>query len=85
MNPRLQEAGVDTIQRYRLVAEIMLDLETIAAQTPYLSSESALGSYLMALNKLRQELIANYPQDVDARKRVEVFIQQGLELLQVSR
>ncbi|AOY78735.1 AAA family ATPase [Moorena producens JHB] len=82
LQPRLEEAGFEAIDRSRPVSEIILDLETIAGQEPLLSSESAIGAHLMALNKLRQELIANHPQDLDARKRIEVVIQQGLKRLE---
>lgn len=85
LNPRLEEAGLDSIKISRPVAEIIMDLETLAAQKPYLSSESSVGAHVMALNKLRQELIANHPQDTDARKQVEAVIQQGLQLLETGR
>lgn len=84
LNPHLEEAGLDTIKITRPVAEIILDLETIAAQERFLSSESSIGAHLMALNKLRQELIANHPQNIDARKQVEAVIQQGLQRLEVG-
>ncbi|AFZ01317.1 AAA family ATPase [Calothrix sp. PCC 6303] len=83
LNTHLEEAGIESVEISRPVAEIIMDLETIAAQEPLLSSESAVGAHLMALNKLRQELISNHPQDIDARKRVETVIQQGLQLLEV--
>lgn len=83
LQPRLEEAGLDSVEMSRPVAEIIMDLDTIASQEPLLSSESAVGAHLMALNKLRQELIANHPQDIDARKKVEAVIQQGLQLLEV--
>jgi len=85
LHSRLEEAGLETREISRPVADIIMDLETIEAQKPNLSSESSVGAHLMALNKLRQELIANHPQDIDARKRVEVVIQQGLQLLEVPR
>ncbi|OUL34965.1 AAA family ATPase [Nostoc sp. T09] len=85
LNPRLEEAGLDSLKISRPVADIILDLETIAAQEQFLSSESSIGAHLMALNKLRQELIANHPQDINTRKRVEAVIQQGLQRLEVSR
>lgn len=82
LQPRLEEAGLDSVEMSRPVADIMLDLDTIEGQEPLLSSESAVGAHLMALNKLRQELIANHPQDIDARKKVEAVIQRGLQLLE---
>jgi len=85
LNPRLEEAGLDSIKTSRPVAEILMDLETLAAQKSYLSSESSVGAHLMALNKLRQELIANHPQNTDVRKQVEAVIQQGLQLLETAR
>ncbi|MBO3459573.1 AAA family ATPase [Aetokthonos hydrillicola Thurmond2011] len=83
LRSRLEEAGLETRETSRPVSDIIMDLETIEAQTPLLSSESAVGAHLMTLNKLRQELISNHPQDIDARKRVERVIQQGLQLLEV--
>jgi MoxR-like ATPase len=84
LQPRLEEAGFQFVDRSRPISEIMMDLETIEAQELLLSSESAIGAHLMALNKLRHEIIANHPHDLDGRKRIEQVIQQGLARLQAS-
>jgi len=81
LQPRLAEAGFPSLERSRLVPEIILDLEAIKAQAPLLSSESAITAHVMALNKLRQELIANHPQELEARQQVEQAIQGSLEQL----
>lgn len=85
LNSRLEEAGIESVEISRPVAEIIMDLETIETQKPLLSSESAVGAHLMALNKLRQELISNHPQNIDARKKVEAVIQETLQLLEIGR
>ncbi|MGK7877960.1 MAG: AAA family ATPase [Xenococcaceae cyanobacterium] len=84
LQPRLEEVGLQFVDRFRSISEIIMDLETIQSQEPLLSSESAVGAHLMALNKLRHELIANHPHDLEARKQVELAIQQGLTRLEVS-
>jgi MoxR-like ATPase len=81
LQPRLQEAGLEFVDKSRPIADIMMDLETIEAQETLLASESAIGACLMALNKLRHEVIANHPHDLEARPRIEATIKQVLERL----
>jgi MoxR-like ATPase len=79
---RLTEAGIELGNKIRFIAEIMMDLETLEAQEALLSSESAVGASLMALNKLRHELIMNHPSDKEACQRVESVIQRHLQRLE---
>lgn len=84
IHPRLAEAGVSSVEVSRPVADILLDLETLQAQAPLVTSESAMGAHLMAFNKLRRELITDHPKDLESRKTVELAIQEGLKRFEVT-
>jgi MoxR-like ATPase len=79
IHPRLIDAGVDTIDAKRPVADILVDLETLQAQTHLLTTESALGAHLMAINKLRTEIINDHPKDLAARNKIESVIKDELK------
>lgn len=84
VHPRLAEAGDLSLDRTRSKGDIIMDLETLESQEPRIISESALGAHLMALNKLRRELISDHPSDLDSRKRVDEVIQRNIKRLEVS-
>lgn len=84
IHPRLAEAGVSAVDVTRPVADILMDLETLQTQAHLVASESAMGAHLMAINKLRRELINDHPKDMDSRKVVERAIQEGLKQFEVS-
>lgn len=83
INPRLTQAGVESINTARPAGDIVLDLETLKLQEGTVMSDAALGAHLMALNKLRRELINDHPHDNDTRKLVEEVIQRGLKKMEV--
>jgi MoxR-like ATPase len=79
--PRMGEHA-EVMGTKRLVADILLDLETFESRERLLNSGAALGAHLTALNKLRRELINEHPDDLDARRRVEDVIHNGLKRLE---
>jgi MoxR-like ATPase len=82
VQPRLTEAGVTMLDATRPVEDILGDLETVQSQEPMIATEAAWGAHLMALGKLRRELINDHPREHEARKRVEEAIQEGLKQLE---
>ncbi len=78
----LAEAGEEIWNPKRPVSDILLDLEALEAQSPIVHTEAALGAHLMALNKLRHEVISAHPKEQDARKKIEEAIQHGLEQME---
>jgi MoxR-like ATPase len=80
--PKLAEAGDTTLAMTRPAADILMDLETLEQRESTLLTESALGAYLMELNKLRRELINDHPTDMDSRQKVEIVIRRGMEQLE---
>jgi MoxR-like ATPase len=81
LQPRLEEAGLEFVERVRPLSEILMDLETLNYHLPPAPSEAALGACLMALNKLRHEVIAQHPQETNARQRINDSIQTLLQKL----
>lgn len=79
LNGRLDDAGETTLDLSRPVTDILMDMETLEAREPHVSTDAAMGAHLMELNQLRRELIRHYPTDVDSRKRVEAVIQKSLK------
>jgi MoxR-like ATPase len=82
LQPRLADASGGTLDVTRLIPDILADLNTIQTQEPLITSEAAMGAHLMALNKLRRELINDHPRDTEARKKVEEVIQRALKKME---
>jgi MoxR-like ATPase len=80
--PRLAEAGDTSLDLARPVADVLMDLEVLVNQESLAMTESAIGAFLMALNKLRRELINNHSGDKDSRLKVETVIKRGLYRLE---
>ena len=82
ITPRLAEAGDSTLDLARPVVDIMMDLDVLVNQESLVITESAIGAFLMALNKLRRELINNHPSDKESQQKVEEVIKRGLHRLE---
>lgn len=80
--PKMAEAGDNSLVQTRPVSDIMMDLETLENRENLLLTDSALGAYLMELNKLRRELINDHSTDLDSRQKVESVIRRGMERLE---
>jgi MoxR-like ATPase len=84
VEPRLQEAGSELLETKRSAEDIVLDLLTLESQMPYVLSDAALGSHLMALNKLRREVIVDHAQNREVLQKIELAIQQGLGQMETN-
>lgn len=84
VEPHLSESQRAAFTSVRPVAEILLDLETLSHQQIHLTTETARAAHLMGMNKLRREVLNDHPRDLEARKRIEDAIQDGLRLMEGS-
>jgi len=82
VQPRLAEAGGTTLELTRSATDILEDIAVLEAQAPTVRSEVALGAHLMALNRLRREILKDHRDDGALRSRVEAVIQQNLTRLE---
>ena len=84
VEPRLLEAGSELLETTRSTTDMLLDLQTLEAQLPFVLSDAALGAHLMALNKLRREAISDRSQPLELRQKIETAIQQGLSKMETN-
>jgi MoxR-like ATPase len=82
VQPRVTEAGGPALVLTRPALDIEDDLAVLATQAPTLRSEVAIGAHLMALNRLRREILKDHRDAADLRQRVEDLIQQSLVRLE---
>lgn len=82
VKPYLSEGAAARGNGARPVEEILKDLDILGTQQPRVRSEVALGAHLMALNKLRREVLKDHRQDEAARKRIEDAIRTMLQQLE---
>lgn len=78
---RLQSAG-RARQPVRPVADVLFELDTLVAKKSDIRSDASLGAFLMALNALRRELARNYPDENEARRRIDEVIHAVLQQLE---
>ena len=64
VQPRVAEAGGPTLELIRSVTDILEDIAVLEAQAPAVHSEVALGAHLMALNRLRREILKDHRDDL---------------------
>lgn len=84
VQPHLADDQQEKFTTVRSVSDILLDLETLRAQERNLTTEGALGAHLMAMNKLRRELINDHPSQTEPRRTIEEAIQNALRTLEES-
>jgi MoxR-like ATPase len=84
VRPRVAAAGGATEKAGRSVEDILLDLETLVMHQPILRSDATAGAQLMALGRLRRELIRDHPRAIEARKQIELAIGQVMVQLEPS-
>jgi MoxR-like ATPase len=84
VRPRITAAGGPSDQAGRSVEDILIDLETLTTHQPILRSDATAGAQLMALGRLRSELIRYHPRAIEARKQIELAIDQAMVQLEPS-
>jgi len=84
VQPHLADEQQERFTTVRPVSDILLDLEMLRGQERNLTTEAALGAHLMAINKLRRELINDHPSQTEPRRTIEEAIQNSLRTLEES-
>ncbi|MDI1447252.1 AAA family ATPase [Polyangium sp. 6x1] len=79
---RIAEAGGAKAPRARGQKHILADLETLEEREGSLRGETAISAHLMALNRLRREVILDHPDGRELRERIEVVVRRVLARLE---
>lgn len=79
IQPRIEEAGGAVLAVNRSEDEIFNDIDVLAEREENIRTEVALGAHLMALNRLRREILKDYRNNKKLRKRIETLIQKNME------
>jgi len=82
IQPKVEEGGGPSLERARSAAEIMEDIAVLEGQDGSVRTEVALGAHLMALNRLRREILKDHRNDQTLRQRIEEVIQHNLARLE---
>lgn len=78
IQPRVEDAGGPVMVRVRPALEILDDISVLEAQESYIRNDVALGAHLMALNRLRREILKDHRDDQELRRRIDEVIKQNL-------
>jgi MoxR-like ATPase len=82
VQPRVEEAGGAVLSAVRPVEDILLDLQVLIEQEPALRSEVAISAHLMALNRLRREVLAGHRSDASLNGRIDQVIHRVMARLE---
>ncbi len=82
VQPRVAEAGGPALALSRSTDDIVEDIAVLQSQAPAVRTEVALGAHLMALNRLRREVLKDHRDNPDLRQRIEAAIEENLNRLE---
>jgi MoxR-like ATPase len=82
IQPKVEEAGGPSLEMARPAAEILEDITVLEGQEASVRTEIALGAHLMALNRLRREILKSHRNNQTLRQRIEEVIQHNLARLE---
>jgi len=82
IQPFVAEGGGPSLNLARPAADIMADISVLEEQENSVRSDVALGAHLMALNRLRQEILREHRDNQSLRQRIENVIQHNLARLE---
>ncbi len=78
IQPKVEEGGGAPLEMARPAAEIMEDIEVLERQEASARTEVAIGAHLMALNRLRREILKSHRGNQELIRRIEQSIQNNL-------
>ena len=78
IEPKIEEAGGTITSNQRETTDIIEDIQVLERQEESVRTEIALGAHLMALNRLRREVLKDHREDQELRQRIEEVIQRNL-------
>ncbi len=79
---RVEEGGGPTLHRHRSTDSIVAELATLQGQELTLSGEVALGAHLMALGRLRREILVHHAGNPELRRGTEEAIARLLSRME---
>lgn len=82
VQPRVAEAGGPLLELTRSAADILEDIAVLEAPHSPVRTEVALGAHLMALNRLRREILKDHSDNGELRQRIDTVIQHHLNRLE---
>lgn len=82
VQPRVTEAGGPLLELTRSAADILEDIAVLEAPHAPVRTEVALGAHLMALNRLRREILKDHRDNAELRRRIDTVIQHHLNRLE---
>ncbi len=82
IQPKVEEGGGAPLELSRPAAEILEDIEVLERQEDSARTEVAVGAHLMALNRLRREILKSHRKDATLVKRIEQAIVKNLGRLE---
>ncbi len=82
--PHLTERGAVSMSHVRDIDDILTDLDIIQNQRTTVRSEATIPGRLMALNKLRREVLRDHRDNESARLRIDEAIREGLTQMEAS-
>jgi len=81
IQPKVAEGGGPTLSLARSAADIMDDITVLEEQETIVRTDVALGAHLMALNRIRQEILRDHRDNQPLRQRIDDVIQRNLLMI----
>jgi MoxR-like ATPase len=82
IQPKVQEGGGAPLRLARDAADLMDDITTLESQESRLRGEVAIGAHLMALNRLRREILMDHRSNTVLTQRIEGVIERNIAALE---
>jgi MoxR-like ATPase len=82
VDAKIVEATGASISRTRGPKEVLADVELLEERERALRGETSISAHLMALNRLRREIVLDHPADVALRERIEATVRRVLARLE---
>jgi MoxR-like ATPase len=82
VDARIAEASGGAPLRSRTQKEMRLDLEMLEERERGLRGETSISAHLMALNRLRREVLLDFPDERSLRERVDEAVRRVLARLE---
>ncbi len=79
---RIAEVTGTTLSRTRVARDIQSDLEMLCERERGLRGETAISAHLMALNRLRREVLMDHPNDSTLRQGIEATVRRVVARLE---
>lgn len=85
IQPKVEEGGGRILARARQASDLLEDIAVLEAQSPNVRTEIAMGAHLMALSRLRREILADHRGNDDLSRRIEEVIRNDMIRLEAMQ